>query len=283
MSARRSPPTALLNRFAVSDPTHVAQTDIATVWKVRRNTGQPAALKLYHDGDMRNEAAGFDFLQGCAGNGAAAVYDRYAAAALIEWLEGPSLGDLTRQGSDTEAGLRLVQVAVCLQMAKHGNPARFPVISDWLRDLFDIQLGPDCQPSTRQDIARCQAIARDLLATMQEARPLHGDLHHDNVRGGPRGDCAFDAKGVLGDPAYELANAFRNPKGADDLVRDPGRIRTMADLWSDRLGVERRRLLNWAAVKCALSIAWRSTGALSTDPELDLLSILLHIAETDTH
>ena len=82
-----------------------------------------------------------------------------------------------------------------------------------------------------------------------------------------------------GDPAYELANAFRNPKGAADLQRDPARISHLARIWSQGLDIERTRLLQWAAVKCALSIAWRAKGVLRDDKEADLLSLLLHHAE----
>ena len=95
---------------------------------------------------------------------------------------------------------------------------------------------------------------------------------------GARGYCAFDAKGVLGERCYELANAFRNPKGAPILARDPVRIRFLADLWSQSFSVDRRRLLEWASVKSVLSIAWRSGAELKQDDELDLLATLVGIA-----
>ena len=96
-----------------------------------------------------------------------------------------------------------------------------------------------------------------------------------------RGFCAFDAKGVLGERAYELANAFRNPAGAAELLRDPARQRARAASWSAAFGVDRARLRYWAAVKCALSIAWRSGGRVGADAEFDLLSCLLALCDEE--
>ena len=99
-------------------------------------------------------------------------------------------------------------------------------------------------------------------------------VHHDNIRLGTRGFCAFDAKGVVGERTYELANAFRNPKGARKLVFNRNRIEVLADCWSQSFNVNRERLLQWAFVKCALSIAWRAKGKFVKDDETELLAML---------
>lgn len=279
MNDTGAPVPEILRTFRVSDPVFVDQTALATVWKVDRHNGQPAALKVYHGKDMRNERHGLDLLEVWDGNGAARIFQRNSYVALIEWLDGPSLGDLTRQGQDRLACQELVDVANRIHAAT-GNPnLRLPVLADWFQSLFDASTGPRCPNPARRDFAKCQAIARTLLATQHAVLPLHGDLHQDNVRLGERGYCAFDAKGVLGDRAYELANAFRNPKGAEPIVRDPARISYLAGIWAESFGVERQRLLDWAAAKCALSIAWRAEGCVNDDREFDLMSLLVGISE----
>ncbi len=277
---KKLPPSFILDRFSVSEPELVAETALANVWRVRRPSGEAAALKIYHGADMLNEAPGLDLLAAWNGEGAAKLYDRAANAALIEWLDGPSLGDLTRSGEDDKAGALLVEAANKLHSTRVRIEAELPRLESWFGDLLTVEFGPDCPASARWNMARARSRANELLATERDIAPLHGDLQHDNVRLGPRGYCAFDAKGVLGEKTYELANAFRNPPGAREIVADPLRVDAMARLWSGRFNVDERRLLNWAAAKCALSIAWRSDGALGNDAEFDLLEVLLDAANS---
>lgn len=273
------PPQETLDQFGIASPTFIERTALATVWKVVRDDGQAAALKIYHGADMRNEAFGFEMLQGWAGRGAAYLYQKSANAALIEWLGGTSLGDLSRNGQDGKANMHLVDIANKLNSSALAPIPGIPTLDSWFLDLFSLEFGRTCPRQARKDLETCKARAKDLLASQGDIVCLHGDLHHDNIRLGDRGYCAFDAKGVLGERAYELANAVRNPKGAEKTVNSPDRIRRMLDRWATSFEVDRRRLSQWAAVKCALSIAWRANGPLESDPEFELLSRLLHISE----
>jgi streptomycin 6-kinase len=273
------PPFATLAEFAVGSPVFIAETKIATVWRVEMRDGRFAALKVYHGDDMAGERYGFDLAERLGGAGVAEVYGRTARAALLEWLQGPSLGDLVRDGRDREAAMELVAVAHRIHATRLPPWLALPHLQDWFRALFDLKFDPDHPAGLSNDITRCKAMAQQLLATQQDVRPLHGDLHHDNIRHGARGYCAFDAKGVLGEPTYELANAFRNPVGADAIMRDPARVRFLRNCWSQAFAVDAGRLMAWTAVKCALSIAWRSGPVLQGDAEADLLHLFLRIAD----
>lgn len=253
----------------------------ATIWHVRLEDQREAALKLYHRGDMGNEKAGFAYLRSLRGRNVAQVYATTQDVALVEWLAGPSLGDLVRSGGDHEATQRLGRVA--LELHAHVGEASYvaaPELQDlrqWFQDLFDLRFDPACSTTNRAALNRAQSLAHELLSDQRGPAPLHGDLHHDNVRASARGDCAFDAKGVWGEPLYELANAFRNPKGAGGLVRSCERVAYLAETWSVMLEWNRQRLLHWASAKTALSIAWRSKGVFRNDAECDLLHTLLHM------
>ncbi len=123
--------------------------------------------------------------------------------------------------------------------------------------------------------ARAQKVLADLLATTTDPRPLHGDLHHDNViGGGDRGWRAIDPKGLFGDPVFDGANLFRNPYGADALVFEPARIEGLADRLSQRLGWPRRRILEWAFVLNAISAVWTPEGA-NFNWEMKMAPVLL--------
>jgi streptomycin 6-kinase len=262
-----------LARHAVQIVRPLATTAAAELHEVRRDDRR-AVLKLWPQGHAGNEAAGVRLMQAWAGPHMVAILGAGPDSVLMEALDGPSLGDLSRQGRDAEACRLLADTARALHA---GRPqlADLPTVGVWFERLFALPLGT-CPASVRRDMTRAQALARDLIATTAQPVPLHGDLHHDNVILTATGPKAFDAKGLTGDPAFELANAIRNPKGIPATVRDPGRIAACLDTYADALDVSRHRLAGWAAAKCAHSIAMR--GQPDTDPEADLLSALL--AET---
>ena len=274
------PDPAVAARFDVLDATLVERTGIATLWKVRTRDHAAAALKIYHASDMGNERPGFAFMSALSSAPVVQVYGTHPKAALMEWLDGPSLGDMTRAGQDTAAALELVSVANGLHARTKGlTSLDLPELESWFTALFDLQCGSGLSDENRANIANSQSLARHLVGTQNDIRPLHGDLHHDNIKLGVRGFTAFDAKGVLGERSFELANAFRNPKGAARTVRNPARLRHLAALWSIQFGVAEHRLLQWVAVKCALSIAWRSGPVLAEDKELPLLEMFLAVAK----
>lgn len=271
--------TEILNAFDVSLPTFVEGTQIANVWKVSRPDGRYAALKIYHNQDMRNERPGIAFLSALNGCGAAKVLGLTAGEVLLEWLDGPSLGDLTRDGQDVEASLILVSVANQIHSERRSVEGELPDLTEWFHELFNLQFASGLHYASLRDMLHCRDVARRFLASQEDVRPLHGDLHHDNIRLGDRGYCAFDAKGVLGEKTFELANAVRNPKGAMETVRDPERVRFLAETWSGAFGVDYYRLLEWAMVKIALSISWRSGSMLQGDSELGFLSLVRSVVD----
>ena len=262
-----------MSRTELSDPVHIQTTALADVWRVSMPDGQFGALKIYHRADMSNEGPGLTFLSALDGRAAARVHTTHENAVLLEWLPGPSLGDLVRQDQDRTAAIHLVKVANEIHEERVPDSDMYPSLENWFDALFALRVSPQAANQTRDDFEYCRDLARHLLSSQTDVRPLHGDLHHDNIRLSDTGFRAFDAKGVVGERGYELANAFRNPKGATELIRDPSRIRHLRDLWSHEFKVPPVRLMQWATVRVALSISWRSSGTLTTDPECDLLSI----------
>lgn len=278
MQFKAGPSSDTLRRFKVDDPQLVAKTSIAQVFKVRFEGEMEAALKLYQRDDMGNERTGVGFMRALDGQGCVRIYDQTENAILMEWLEGPSLSDVARRGADHEAAETLLNVAGQLHARTHTNQMPLANLIDWFSPLFALKFSAQCPKPFVSSMRRAQNLAKHLLGDMKDLRPLHGDLHYGNVRRSARGYVAFDAKGILGDPGYELANAFRHPVDQADLVRNPARINKIATLWATGLDVPRQRLLQWACAKCALSIAWRSGPILSSETEDNLLDALLNCA-----
>ena len=262
---------AALARWSLTEPHRVADTATSAVYRVRLPDGAQAALKLLKPYGS-DEIDGALYMQWCDGAGAAHIIDIQGLSILMEWLDGGPLGDLVRSGRDDEATTILCDVA--MQLHQPRGVAGFKPLRQQFDALFSST--PSIWPASHLPLAqRAMAIAEALFATLPPSIPLHGDLHHDNIMSSARSWLAIDPKGLLGDPAYDLANAFRNPYGADDLVRRPDRIDHLADVFAQRLGLDRRRLLHWAAAHCALSACWDHQAGNSPAGNLIMLPLLL--------
>lgn len=270
MTYHPDPPQQVCVLFALADPVHVAETSIANVWKVQFD-GRDAALKIYKNCDMKDEARGFDLLDALNGHGAVKIYARDGAAIVMEWLGGPSLADMARTGKDQQATVILAQTAQTIHAQRPAIQLR--TLSDKMQRLINFNAPAQWPKVLRRNMRRAQAIAADLLETSTESVALHGDLHHDNIKEGTRGFLAFDAKGLIGDPAYEVANAFQNPMGDPHIFGRPERIEQMADHFAQIMAVPKPRILGWAVVHCAISMLW--SGDLPQNPRVEQLGLLL--------
>lgn len=264
---------AALARHDAADPTPLATTPAARLYRVTSRHG-PAILKLYPRGHAGNEAPAAA-LMAAWGPPMVRIHAHAADSLLMEPLDGPSLGELSRKGQDHSANALLAATARALHASHPAATPSLTPLASYLAPLFDTGFDRDCPNALRDDITTAQSLARSLLDNSPQPVPLHGDLHHDNVILTPNGPRAFDAKGLLGDPAFELANALRNPKGLPKLLRTPRRLATARAEFAKALDVPEPRLAAWAAVKCAHSIALRARGPVTTDPEADLLALLL--------
>lgn len=103
---------------------------------------------------------------------------------------------------------------------------------------------------------RAASIARDLLADGGPAVALHGDLHHGNVLDLDGRWVAIDPKGLVGHPAFDLANACCNPSEETAVARLAPRLERFAD----RLAIERDAFAAWVLAWCGLSLTWSDTG-----------------------
>ena len=113
-------------------------------------------------------------------------------------------------------------------------------------------------------------IAERLLADPIDTRPLHGDLHHDNIIFGERGWLVIDPKGVIGDPAFDAANMFYNPLDRDDLCNDENRIAFMAETFARTLKQDAGAILDHAFAYGCLSASWHAEDGNSADENREL-------------
>lgn len=263
-----------LIRWSLTKATPIAETPTSWIFRVEQNGRNFAVLKILKAGKGDGEQRGGALMNWYGGEGAATVFDSHGNTLFIEWLDGIPLGDAVRQGRDEEATIALATIVSHLHRPRTGAPADLLPLRDHFAPLFAINIRE--WPHTARDLfARATGVALRLFDRPSAQIPLHGDLHHDNIISSTRGWLAIDPRALLGDPAYEVANALNNPVGAETLVKDPRRIAAMSELLSQRLGFSRKRVLGWAACHAALSACWSIEDGHPITDQLAMLPLLL--------
>jgi streptomycin 6-kinase len=263
-----------LIRWSLTKSTPVAETATSWIFRVEQNGRNFAALKILKPLAAVEERRGAMLMNWYGGEGAATVFDMHGDTIFMEWLDGGTLGDPVRAGKDDEGTIAIATVISNLHRPRADVPDGLEPLRDRFQALFDTDVRS--WPHTARDLyARSCGIALKLFDRPSAQIPLHGDMHHDNVLSSDRGWLAIDPKGLIGDPAYDLANIFINPKGAAHLATDPRRIAARVDILSQRLDYPRKRILGWAAAHAALSACWELAGERSITHQLACLPHLL--------
>ncbi|WP_454718191.1 APH(6)-I family aminoglycoside O-phosphotransferase [Caulobacter segnis] len=242
--------TQRLNDWALVSDGPLITTHSSWVLPVRYGS-EPAMLKVAR---IPDEQAGYRLMSWWNGQGAAKVIAASEGALLMERALGQrSLARMARSGQDDEACRILCRTAALLHAPRSGPLPELNPLDRWFQPLFDLTPShPALAPAAEQ--------ARALLADQRDVRPLHGDLHHDNVLDfGERGWLAIDPHGLVGERAFDFANIFTNPD-LDDPTQPvatlPGRFEARLKIVTEETGVEASRILEWIVAWTGLSAAW---------------------------
>lgn len=248
----------LLDRWSCRDPVLVADTPTSRVWRVRRGTGT-AILKELKPLGLRDRLPIAAFLAWRDGRGYVRLLEEAPTALLLEDGGTRSLRDeLDADGDDDAVTRRFTDVLAEIHAPLESSPpAELRPLEDWFASLFGIV---DADPR----LAVLARLARTLLAHQQDRLPLHGDLHHENVVCSERGWLAIDPNGLVGDPAFEVANIFSNPLDRDDLCMERSRILARAAMLAPAVGRDPMTIVRWAAAYAGLSAAWYLEDGSST-------------------
>lgn len=216
-----------------------------------RRDGEPCMLKVAR---IPDEAAGYRLMAWWGGEGAARVLAAAQGVLLLERaITGRDLAQMAWAGQDDEACRLLCTTAGQLHAARRAPVPALHPLEAWFQPLLQ---GASGNPV----LAPAAAVARDLLAAPRDIRPLHGDLHHENVLDfGARGWLAIDPHGLLGERTFDYANIFTNPDLSDPrrpLATLPGRLERRLEVVTGESGLEPARLLHWIVAWTGLSAAW---------------------------
>ncbi|MER8845974.1 aminoglycoside phosphotransferase family protein [Mesorhizobium australicum] len=264
-------------RWKVSEPELVAETFSSRIWKVRLEDGSPAIVKaLKPFDDVADELRGEHFLAWRRGEGAVRLLGRDGHSMLLEYGGDTLLSQvLDEQGNNAATAIAADVMAKLFSPSDHPYPPELQPLRERFASLFK-KAASDRDLGDHSLYVEAAAIADRLLANPHQIRPLHGDLHHENILRGPRGWLAIDPKGVLGDPGFDAANMFYNPLDRDALCLAPERIALMAEIFARTLGQSPAAILDHALAYGCLSAAWHHEdgNAIEENRELSVATAI---------
>lgn len=258
-------------RWRVGAPELIAETFSSRIWKVQREDGSPAIVKaLKPFDDVADELRGEHYLAWRRGEGAVRLLGRDGHSMLLEYAGNRLLSHvLAEDGDDAATAIAADVMAKLFSPSKHPYPGEFQPLRQRYASLFK-KAAADRDGTVESIYVEAADIADRLLDNPHDIRPLHGDLHHENIMLSPRGWLAIDPKGVFGDPGFDAANLFYNPLERDDLCIDPERIAHMAEIFAGTLGQTPPAILDHAIAYGCLSAAWHHEGENSVDEKREL-------------
>lgn len=234
------------------DPKPVVEGSRAAIFTVVRKDG-PAVLKIFTELGRQDEARSAAALSYFDGNGSVKILENDENALLLEYVEGPDLTELVKEGKDSEATIVIANTLNTLHFNCHPSTGNFPSLREYFSSLYECFGAETSEQSLFQSAVH---VADRLLSDELDKVVLHGDIHHQNVlQSKTRGWLAIDPKGVYGERTYDAANSLFNPQ-IPSLVLDENRLLKTADILAARMRLPKDRLLAFAFVHGCLSAAW---------------------------
>ena len=248
----------------------LADTVAGSVHDVTLAGGGSAIVKQLTPKALEDGLRGADFLAWRNGIGCVRLLDRAGTMLLMEHAGKKTLRDHLDVQGDPDA----TRIAAEVLLRYHCRsdtppPASLQPLTRYFASLF-IKAEQDRKDGVAGAYAEAAALAETLLADQQDIKPLHGDLHHENIMHGARGWIVIDPAGLIGDAALDVANMFSNPLDRFDLTRDEARIAGMAEVFAETLGRDVRTILRYAYAYGCLSAAWHDEDGSREDRDNEL-------------
>jgi streptomycin 6-kinase len=228
----------------------VVETASAVIAFGHRNH-QPVVLKIVkRPGDEWHSGRACDAF---AGRGVVRAIEHADGAILLERLV-PGTPLVTEVRDDFRA------TAIIADVIQRMSPAQAPDTAPTVAscaDAFDRYLAENTGHIPNSVVREAQRTYLELAASQGTTRLLHGDLHHYNVLlDEHRGWLAIDPKGVVGERAYELGAALRNPVERPDVFAVPATIEQRVSHFSRTFAIDAERILRWAFAQAVLAALW---------------------------
>lgn len=243
-----------LKLWNLSEPQFFTESLCGTLYKVRYQD-QDAILKIYKEYGRLEESKGTELLKLCPSDIAVRVLQNNNDAVLLEYLSGSSLKEWVADDRDDEATTAAAEIACHLHRTTMPDPQPdLPNLEEWFSALF--QASQDKEHYYHRSLDAAASMAKDLLKDNVQKCLLHGDIHHENILlSADNTPKLIDPKGIIGDPAYDVANMMRNPD-LEGFAITKNRILRQAEIFSGILEIDKSRILEYGFVHAWLSCCW---------------------------
>jgi streptomycin 6-kinase len=212
---------------------------------------QPVVLKVTKRSS--EEWSSGQVLNAFEGQSVVRSLDQTDGAVLLERLvPGKSLAEMNMPDEEATA----IIADVIRRMSPTSAPIETPIIEAWGKSFELYRAAPNAGIPISL-VEQAHRTYTTLCASQSSVRLLHGDLHHHNViLDSRRGWVAIDPKGVVGELAYEVGAALRNPCEQPALFSAPDTIRRRVNCFAAVLKLDSGRILAWAFAQAVLAAIW---------------------------
>ena len=244
-------------KWNLKTPVLLASTFTSEVFRVEYENAQ-AVLKILNENGMKFEIKGAIILTCFNGRGSVQLLESDEGAHLLEFVDGPQLKSLVLNGGDQQATNIIADTIEALHSYSGPVPLGLINMERNFQSLFQLVTR---SPLDSVYMAGAK-VAETLIASEQELRILHGDIHHENILlSSKRGWLAIDPQCVVGERTYDIANTFYNPKGYSAQSEEI--IKMRSHIFSRKLKMDQKRILEFAFAYGCLSAAWSIEDGLS--------------------
>ncbi len=249
----------------------IADTPAGVVYEVTLGDGSLAVAKVLKKKVLKDSLRGADFIEWRAGIGCVELLERSDDILLMEHAGTETLRDvLFRDGNDDATTEIAADVLLKYhQPSQQQPPSSLLTLPLYFESLFR-KAEQDRTDGVDSPYVEAATLAQELIGRQRNVKPLHGDLHHENVMRGERGWIIIDPAGLIGDAALDVANMFSNPLDRFDLTRSEARIASMAAIFAKALQRDERLLLQYAFAYGCLSAAWHEEDGNAEERDNEL-------------
>ncbi|AYM56951.1 aminoglycoside phosphotransferase family protein [Agrobacterium fabrum] len=249
----------------------IADTPAGIVYELTRKDGSLAIAKVLKKKVLKDSLRGADFIAWRAGIGCVELLDQSDNILLMEHAGTETLRDLLfRDGNDDATTEIAAEVLLGYhQPSEQSPPSSLLTLPLYFESLFR-KAEQDRHDGVDSPFVEAARLAQTLIDQQRDIKPLHGDLHHENIMHSDRGWIIIDPAGLIGDAALDVANMFSNPLDRFDLTRSEARIASMAAIFSKALQRDERLLLQYAFAYGCLSATWHEEDGNAEERDNEL-------------
>lgn len=235
----------------------IADTPAGVVYELTRKDGSLAVAKVLKKKVLKDSLRGADFIAWRAGIGCVELLEHFDNILLMEHAGTETLRDVLFRDANDDATTEIAAEVLLRyhQPSEQSPPSSLLTLPLYFESLFR-KAGQDRSDGIASLYIEAATLAQELIGQQRDIKPLHGDLHHENIMRSDRGWIIIDPAGLIGDAALDVANMFSNPLDRFDLTRSEARIASMAAIFAKALQRDERLLLQYAFAYGCLSAAW---------------------------